>query len=343
MTLTVGSLFSGIGGFDLGLERAGMQVRWQVEIDPFCTQVLAKHWPDVPRYGDITTLDFTEVDPVDLICGGFPCQPVSLAGKRQGQDDVRWLWPEFARAIRVVRPRYALMENVPGLLGLGMGDVLRDLSELGYDAEWQSIPAAAVGAPHLRWRVWILAYPEGDRRGSRRAWGFDASSERPCEPVGAFQDAANTDRQGLAVGQEQLLLGQRQTVERSDWWAVEPDVDRVVTGLPGRVDRLRALGNAIVPQVAEYDRSPHRGGVMTEDELRAALAACHDALAGIMDMGGLMPNQHGHVPGCCFGYWLGHDCQPEPCSKRCRDARMARDLAGRYLDSTEVRQSVLFD
>lgn len=131
--MNVGSLFSGIGGFDLGLERAGMTVKWQVENDPYCNRVLAKHWPDVTRYGDIKTIDWSEVEHVDLICGGFPCQPVSLAGKRQAQADERWLWPEFARAVCALRPRYVLVENVPGLLSKGLGDILGDLAALGME------------------------------------------------------------------------------------------------------------------------------------------------------------------------------------------------------------------
>src|SRR3990167_7192103 len=139
-----------------------MEVRWQVENDSFCSKVLAKHWPEVKRYGDIRTLTGEELESVDLICGGFPCQPVSVAGKRRGTEDERWLWPEFARLLRVVRPRYALIENVPGLLGFGgMSDILRDLAGLRYDAEWSIIPAAAVGAPHLRGRVFIVAYLSG--------------------------------------------------------------------------------------------------------------------------------------------------------------------------------------
>src|SRR4029450_2592075 len=114
--LTFGSLFAGIGGFDLGLERAGLTCRWQVEIDPFCRKVLAKHWPDVTRYADIRELDGRTVDPVDVLCGGFPCQPHSLAGKRGGSADERDLWREFARVIREVGPRWVLAENVPGLL-----------------------------------------------------------------------------------------------------------------------------------------------------------------------------------------------------------------------------------
>ena len=146
MTLTVGSLFSGIGGFDLGLERAGMKVIWQSEIDEFASKVLKKHWPDVPNLGDITKVDWTNIERPDVICGGYPCQPFSTAGKRGGASDPRHLWPAMFNAICLLRPRYALMENVRGHLSLGFGRVLGDLAEIGYDAEWQVIPAAAVGA-----------------------------------------------------------------------------------------------------------------------------------------------------------------------------------------------------
>ena len=134
--LTVGSLFSGIGGFDLGLERAGMRVVWQVENDAYCRKVLAKHWPDVPCYEDIHDCGAHNLEEVDVICGGFPCQPVSVAGKQLAQDDERWLWPEFARLVGELRPRHVFVENVPGILVRGLGDVLGDLAALGYDAEW---------------------------------------------------------------------------------------------------------------------------------------------------------------------------------------------------------------
>lgn len=156
---SVGSLFSGIGGLDLGLERAGWDVQWQVENNDFCNCVLKKHWPDVKRFGDIKTLD-DKVGAVDLVCGGFPCQPVSVAGRRKGQEDARWLWPEFTRILGLVRPRLILVENTPGLLSLGMGAVLGSLAALGYDAEWDSLPAAAFGAPHLRYRVFLVGYPQ---------------------------------------------------------------------------------------------------------------------------------------------------------------------------------------
>ncbi len=260
MSLTVGSLFSGIGGLDLGLERAGMTVRWQSEIDAYACRVLAKHWPDVPNLGDITTIDWSAVERVDLICGGYPCQPFSLAGARAGAEDPRHLWPHFADALRHLRPRYALLENVPGHLSLGFGRVLGDLAELGYDAEWQCVPAAAVGAPHLRWRVFVVADaggagPQGvgGERGPA-GWAVAAGCGEPLadadgvagpspESVGGRPGAlGEPGAVSGAVGRRGLLRGH---------WTVEPDVGRVAHGVPARVDRLRCLGNAVVPQVAE--------------------------------------------------------------------------------------------
>lgn len=276
--MTVGSLFSGIGGIDLGLERAGMEIRWQVEIDPFARRVLEKHWPHVTRYGDIQELTGDELEPVDLICGGFPCQPVSLAGRRRGEDDTRWLWPEFARIVRHLRPRYVLVENVPGLLVRGMGRVLGDLAELGYDAEWASIPAAAFGAPHLRYRVFIVAYATGLGARSVSVWpGRPLEAQAHAARDGAAASNAPSEQAGL-TGQPRLDRSVESMAADSDrqrcdgwprifpttWppggdaaqrdnpWAVEPDVGRVAHGVPHRVDRLRALGNAVVPQVAEW-------------------------------------------------------------------------------------------
>lgn len=217
--MKVGSLFTGIGGLDLGLERAGMEIRWQVEIDPFCRAVLEKHWPHVPKYGDIREVKGDELEPVDLICGGFPCQPVSIAGRRLGEADPRWLWPEFARIVRVVRPKYVLVENVPGLLSRGMGNVLGALAEMGYDAEWFVFPAKAVGAAHLRERVFIFAHPPGSGLERCRLSGFFPSA--PLE----------------RITRETLLS--------------ESAVVRSRNGVPYYVDRIRALGNAVVPQVAE--------------------------------------------------------------------------------------------
>ena len=163
-----GSLFAGIGGFDLGLERAGMICKWQVEIDPFCRKVLEKHWPEVTRYGDIREITGSELEPVDLICGGFPCQDISKANQNAAgiNGERSGLYRELIRIVRMVRPRFVLMENVAALLSRdnGMGEVLGDLAESGYDAEWQMLSAAAFGAPHIRRRVFILCYPHGNAK-----------------------------------------------------------------------------------------------------------------------------------------------------------------------------------
>lgn len=231
--LTVGSLFSGIGGLDLGLERAGMQVVWQVEKDLYCNKILAKHWPKVPRYGDIKKIDFTTLPAVDLICGGFPCQPVSCAGKRKGKEDSRWLWPQMFQAIRDLRPSFALLENVPGLLDRGLSDVLADLASIRFDAEWETLPAAAFGAPHLRYRVFIVAYPEGSVKN-----GEIFCKDRVREPQIKLRDCRSNTRK-----------------DYKGRWGLEPKsrVVRMADGIPIDVDsRLKCLGNAVVPQVAEW-------------------------------------------------------------------------------------------
>ena len=161
MTLTVGSLFSGCGCGDLGLEWAGFEHRWFCECDPYARRVLAVRWPGVPVYGDIREVDFSEVPPVDLLAGGFPCQDISLAGLGAGIGGERsGLWTEFARAIGDIRPRYVLIENSPALVTRGLDRVLSDIAALRYDAEWICFPASALGAPHKRDRIWIMAYPD---------------------------------------------------------------------------------------------------------------------------------------------------------------------------------------
>ena len=220
--LTVGSLFSGIGGIDLGLERAGMRVIWNSEIDPYACRVLAKHWPTVPNLGDVTTIDWSTVERPDVICGGYPCQPFSLAGARRGEHDPRHLWPHMLRTLRELRPRFALLENVAGHLSLGFARVLGDLSELGFDADWSVVSACALGAPHARPRVFVVAYPH--------------QAGQPVVPWGE------------AVPQ----CAGRRAAGRGGRWSTEPDVGRVADGVPARVDRVGALGNAVVPQVAEH-------------------------------------------------------------------------------------------
>jgi DNA (cytosine-5)-methyltransferase 1 len=236
--MTVGSLFSGIGGFDLGLERAGHEIVWQCENDPYCRKVLAKHWPDVPCYEDVHDVGAHNLAEVDVICGGFPCQPVSVAGKQLAQDDERWLWPQYARILRELRPKHCLVENVPGLLVRGMGDVLGDLAVLGYDAEWGCVSAASVGAPHLRKRIFIVAHRE------REGLEGHAGDGDHCHESRRLKAGSNRSTSEGCLPSRDRPYG--------DHWAVEPNVGRVAPGVPARVDRLRALGNAIVPQVAEW-------------------------------------------------------------------------------------------
>ena len=184
MVLTVGSLFAGIGGIDLGLERAGMESRWFVEWDAHCQNVLRRHWPGLPVYGDITTVDWGSVEPVDVLAGGFPCQPVSQAGRKLAQDDERWLWPEFERAICHLRPRYVLVENVAALLGRGFDEVVGDLSAIGYDAEWDCIPAAAgmqshsASYPSAARSVMTCSYPRPRRAATFSTRTYRGSSMR---------------------------------------------------------------------------------------------------------------------------------------------------------------------
>jgi DNA (cytosine-5)-methyltransferase 1 len=301
MSLTIGSLFSGIGGLELGLERAGLgPVVWQVEREPYCRAVLAKHWPDAVRHDDVCTVGADTLAPVDVICGGFPCQDISDAGKKVGIGGERsGLWSEYARIVRELRPRYVVVENVAALLRRGIERVLGDLAESGYDAEWDCVPAAAVGAPHIRDRLfvvgyrpsatvawtggerWILADPPRDRRlrhehdaheSAQReveplaarggADVADSHGERELQPQGSEQDERGWSRDGLRPSRVVQDTDGRPVVARGEWrrtaqaggagwWATEPDVGRVAHGVPARLDRLAALGNAVVPEVAK--------------------------------------------------------------------------------------------
>ena len=301
-----GSLFTGIGGLDLGLERAGMRCAWQVEIDEYARRVLKKHWPDVPKFDDVRRVHGRNgcpepwrqmwcrecLDPnVDLLCGGFPCQDISVAGKGKGLAGERsGLWREFARIIEEIRPRFVLVENVPALRTRGLRVVLSDLHASGYDAEWDCLPAAAFGAPHRRDRIFVVAYAKRQsvrfeqgrssrengtgaiifgrdgqpsqadpQRFTRDAWGAGNSDEsqrgRNTDRGSVGSDVAYADREGeLQQGRSLSKIGGRASNggSTSNPWTTEPDVGRVAHGVPSRVDRLRGLGNAVVPQVAEY-------------------------------------------------------------------------------------------
>lgn len=239
--MNVLSLFSGIGGLELGLERAGMTTVGQVELDPFCLRVLNQHWPEVPKHDDVRTAPewwASVARPrVDLVAGGFPCQPFSNAGLQLGTSDERWMWPEFAMVVRRVRPRYVVVENVPALVRdvRAFGTVLADLHRLGFDAEWATIRASDFGAPHPRERVFVVAYPSG-------VDGATRDRLVPGRGRGTQVAARGFPRLATHLGRRAARL----------WLACEPGVARLVDGVPHQVDRLRVLGNAVVPAVAEH-------------------------------------------------------------------------------------------
>jgi len=259
-------LFSGIGGFSLGLERAGFETVAFCEIDPFCRRVLAKHWPEVPCYEDVRSLtaDRLAADgiAVHAICGGFPCQDLSRAGRQAGLAGERsGLWGHFHRLIRELQPQHVIVENVPDLLvgpgeqpGAWFGQFLGDLAALGYDAEWHRLPAAAVGARQLRDRIWIVAYPNRDddgRESNHRA--IRGGSEAGAGETGLAHGKRNWRGSGNG---DQAPLARYIAAEPRGEWPPEPDVGRLVDGVSPELARWRkraveSLGNAVVPAIPE--------------------------------------------------------------------------------------------
>jgi DNA (cytosine-5)-methyltransferase 1 len=235
------SLFSGIGGLDLGLERAGMQVVGQVEIDPFCRAVLDSRWPEVPRHDDVRTAAgwwaAGERPAVHVVAGGFPCQPFSTAGRQRGVGDPRWGWPWLFDVVRRVRPRYVLVENVAALVtdvrfADVFGRILGDLASPGFAAEWSVLSACALGAPHVRQRLFLVAYP--DRVDGQVRVGHPQGLQAAVEPVDVPAGAWTDPVDGLMAAARRGR--------------------RVADGAARRLEpaRVRALGNAVVPAVAEH-------------------------------------------------------------------------------------------
>lgn len=257
-------LFSGIGGFALAAQTVWGEKYQNVgfcDNNTFCQKILKKHWPQATIYDDIRKL-YLKPSSADLITGGFPCQPFSFAGERRGKDDERDLWPQMFRVISEVRPAWAVGENVAGFIGMELDRSISDLESIGYAVQTFDIPAVAVGAPHLRHRVWIVAHAATDRN--------QPVSVLPTQERGAGE-GFNPYGHGQALADAHGLHGTRRNPEKSEerpetgrqarlrgspgrgqhpQWSAEPRVGRVAHGIPSRVDRIKALGNAIVPQVA---------------------------------------------------------------------------------------------
>ena len=264
MKLRVLDLFSGIGGFSLGLERTGgFETIAFCEYEAFPRAVLRKHWPDVPCFPDVRTLKGSDIEgPVDVICGGYPCQPFSTAGQRRGKEDHRHLWPEFSRLVAELRPTWVIGENVAGHISMGLDDVLSDLEGQGYACRSFVIPACAVDAQHRRNRCWTVAHSaqlQRDGSGEHRQPHKRQVSELRKRSGAEF--VANTNNEGLQGRTQTGNIGSKrsrrneQPERRADMpraaWLPEPDVGRVAHGVSRRVDRLKALGNAVVPQIPE--------------------------------------------------------------------------------------------
>lgn len=258
---TIGSLFSGIGGLELGLERAGLgPTLWQVEKEPFCRAVLEKHWPKVQRYVDVAT--FTPTTPVELLCGGFPCQDISSAGKGAGLAGKRsGLWFEFARVIESIKPRWVVVENVASGARWWVDQVCTHLEQLGYEALPFPISAQVVGAPHLRDRIFIIAYAIGETIRDKSKWvpprwaTQRIQGEGQADPLdyGKAWHPSDTHPQGKPAMPRDAtqMAGVSELGGNAPSWPPIPDICGVDDGLPNRVDRLQALGNSVVPQCAE--------------------------------------------------------------------------------------------
>jgi len=277
-------LFSGIGGFSLGLKRAGMETIGFCEIDPFCRKVLAKHWPDVTIHTDIRRLDGKDYKGrAEIICGGFPCQPFSQAGKRRGTEDDRHLWPEMLRIISEVRPTWVIGENVIGIVKMELDSILSDLEGEGYQTRAFIIPACGIDAPHKRDRVWIIAHAnsEGESDGPINEGPRPRQLELMADPNSGFstvtQQAVQAGRATIISSSKDVADSESERVQRlwssgeqkphtyggqklslcgserpePAYWEAEPGMGRVVDGIPNRVDRIKGLGNAVVPMVVE--------------------------------------------------------------------------------------------
>ena len=270
-------LFSGIGGFSLGLEATGgFETKAFCDIEKYPRQVLQKHWPHVKQYEDIKELNYERlkadgIDSIDIITGGYPCQPFSIAGRQKGEQDPRHLWPEYFRLVKELRPTWVIGENVSGHIKLGLDTVIEDLESEDYAVRPFSISASSIGANHQRERIWILAHsrrsqwPRAEQRGENE-------NETRQENANQFERSSSTSEVDVANTNDERLQRQwqsrnqftprftssRESSEEGQrtvgqgWWESEPNMGRVAHGIPKRVDRLKSLGNSLVPQIPYY-------------------------------------------------------------------------------------------
>ena len=232
--LTHGSCFSGIGGFGLAARWAGIETLWQIERDKYCHEVLERHFPNTKKYRNIKEVNPNELQTVDIISGGFPCQPFSVAGKRRGQKDDRYLWPKMLKIIQTIKPTYVLCENVLGIIDMALDQTLADLETSGYSCETLIIPACSLDAPHRRDRVWIIAYT-------------DCKYIHPSE----FENRVNQKEIDEAIKRWQSIHFIRRRATQVEFREADKHLlCREADGVPHELDRLKALGNAIVPYIA---------------------------------------------------------------------------------------------
>ena len=308
--LNVLDLFSGIGGFSLGLEATGgFETKAFCELDKYCKGVLKKHWPDIRQYDDIKELTYDKlrsdgIDTIDIITGGYPCQPFSVAGKQKGTEDKRHLWPEYFRLVKECRPTWVIGENVSGHIKLGLDQVIEDLESEGYATRTFSISASSIGANHQRERIWIIANSNNNGSHTKKRYETEQSSNRQKDriPIGngnstnsnsngllkddsnirpqstesirtdsgsirkdipRKQHMANTNSGSKETLNQERVLGEQNTERETErypdgslqvhgQWNFEPNVGRVADGIPSRVDRLKSLGNSLVPQIPYY-------------------------------------------------------------------------------------------
>jgi len=271
--ITLGSTFSGIGGFELGLERAipNLKTVWQIEKDPFCRRVLTKHWPDVPKFDDITQTDPRTLPRPDILCGGFPCQDLSTAGKMAGLGGKKsGLWYNLLEYISVLRSSIIILENVPNVVNLGLPEICGAMAKIGYDMQWGIVSASSMGAPHLRRRWFAVAYPNSEHLRIQQklrqhkekifASGNGAARDAAYPTCNSSPSKCITEGMGKISMQktrriQKFVGGDTRGIHAGNYWEgfpTEPGLCRRDDGIPDRVDRIRSLGNSIVPQCAEY-------------------------------------------------------------------------------------------